>query len=102
MRIYSVPPDMNEKEKVVGGLLTLTQLFWIIGGLGIGGVVFSILYPLIGGQLAVVFSLVVSTVGLPFAFYKKKELTLFQYISLKRKFKKGIHKLPNRQKGVEF
>lgn len=97
-----IPPDMSEKEKVVGGFLTFNQLFWIIGGLLIGGLVFAVTFIAINGQLALVFGLVSSLVGLPFAFYKKKELTLYQIIYYKHKNKKKTKKMKNINKPIIF
>ena len=30
--IYSMPPDTREREKIVGGILDITQLAWIAAG----------------------------------------------------------------------
>lgn len=98
MKAYNVPPDMNEKEKVIGGILTLNQFFWLIGGVGLGSVIFFVLFKLIGSIPAAIIALLFACSGIPFALYKKKELTLFRYILLKRKFKKKQKKLPNKRK----
>ncbi|MEK5209539.1 PrgI family mobile element protein [Psychrobacillus sp. FSL H8-0510] len=100
MNNYTMPPDMSEKEKIIGGILNINQFFWVLGGLGIGAIIFTLLFDLIGGKAALVFGLIGATSGLPFALYKKNELTLFQYITFKQKFKRKVHKLPNRRKDV--
>lgn len=102
MRMYQVPPDMNEKEKVIGGILTLNQFFWILGGLILGALVFMMLFNIVGGTLALIIGILFCGTGVPFAVYKKNGLTLFQLIKYKYKFKKKVHKLPNRKKEVEF
>lgn len=102
LKSYIVPPDMKEKEKVIGGLLDLNQFFWVLGGLGLGATVFALLFNIVGGTLALIVGFAFCFSGVPFAFYKKKDLTLFQYLTYKRKFKKKKKKLPNQQKGVSF
>lgn len=97
---YTVPPDTKEKEKIVGGLLYLSQAFWLALGFVIGSCTFILLYGLLGGVFSITIGIIIAGgVGVPFAFYKKEELTLFQYLRLKRKFKKKIQKLPNLRKG---
>jgi len=102
MKMYSVPPDMKEKEKVIGGLLNINQFFWVLGGLILGAVTFASLFAIVGGTLALIIGILLCFTGTPFALYKKNGLTLFQYIRLKRKFKKKVQKLPNKQKEVTF
>ena len=99
MASYLVPPDMKEREKIVGGVLTMAQFAWLIGGLVIIGLIVLSLYSLMG-----LFSLIIGVpiglgFGLPFAFYKKEELTLFRYLYLKSKFKKKKKELPNLREG---
>jgi hypothetical protein len=97
---YTVPPDTKEKEKIVGGLLYLSQAFWLFLGFIIGGTAFILLYGVIGGAFSIVIGIILAGgIGVPFAFYKKEELTLFQYLRLKHKFKRRIQKLPNMRKG---
>ncbi|MDF2879520.1 MAG: hypothetical protein K0R54_77 [Clostridiaceae bacterium] len=102
MRVYNVPPDMNEKEKIIGGLFNINQFFWIVGGIGIGATVFALCYLLFGGTGAIILGLPLCFSGFPFAIYKKNGLTLYQYITRKRKFKKKVHKLPNIRKEVKL
>lgn len=101
MAQYIVPPDMKEKEKIVGGVLNINQFAWLGLGLLIAGLIFIMLFNamnLFGLIIAVPLG---SAVGLPFAFYKKEELTLFRYLYLKLKFKKKVKALPNRRAGGE-
>ena len=93
---------MNEKEKVIGGLLNINQFFWLLSGLAVSALVFGVLVSLIGGTGAIIVAFPFLFVGTPFAFYKKKHLTLYQYITLKRKFKKKNQKLPNKRKEVKL
>ncbi|WCK56942.1 PrgI family protein (plasmid) [Aneurinibacillus sp. Ricciae_BoGa-3] len=103
MRVYNIPPNMNEKEKVIGGILNLNQFFWVLGGLALGASVFGIIYSLtkIGG-LALTMGGLFCLSGAPFALYKKHGLTLFQYLTRKRRFKKKTQKLPNMRKEVKL
>jgi len=102
MRMYTVPPDTKEKEKVIGGILNINQFFWILSGLVLGALVFASLFHVIGGTPALIVGFVFCFTGVPFAFYKKKGLTLYQYLKWKRKFKKKTKKLPNIRKEVRF
>jgi len=99
MATYIVPPDMKEKEKIVGGVLMISQFAWLMLGLLIAGIIFILLFSLMG-----IYSLIIAfpiglSIGLPFAFYKKNELTLFQYLTLKSKFEKKRKALPNLRSG---
>lgn len=89
-RIYKMSADVREKEKVVGGVLTIQQTCWLAGGCAI----FALLLSLFCFKLhwpAIVSILLAAppglSFGLIFAFYKKGELTLTQYLMLKHQFK---------------
>lgn len=100
MRTYQVPPDMKEKEKVIGGVLNINQFFWLVGGFVLSAVLFMIFWSLTKILvIALFFALVGGASTTPFVFYKKKELTLYIYITRKRAFKKKTHKLINHRKG---
>lgn len=102
MKMYTVPPNMNEKEKVIGGVLDINQFFWILGGMGVSATVFAMTFGIFGGTASLIISAPLLLLGTPFAFYKKNGLTLFQFLSRKRKFKKKVKKLPNIKKEVSF
>jgi len=97
MRNYSVPPDINEKEKVIGGVLDLHQFFWLLGGFLLGTIVFIALFPFMG-KLSLIFGAIFAISGTPFAFKKKEGLPLFEYIKRKRIFEKKNKYLPNKRK----
>lgn len=100
-RIYQVPPDMKEKEKIIGGLLTLQQFYWILGGGGLGALLLISCYVLTKiGILAILLGVLGILSSMPFAFLKKHELPLFTYIRRKRQFKKKTKKLINMRKDV--
>lgn len=103
MRVYNVPPDMKEKEKVIGGVLNINQFFWILGGLALGASVFAMVFSLTRlGGLSIALGGIFCLSGTPFALYKKNGLTLYQYLTRKRKFKKKVKKLPNQRKEVNL
>lgn len=87
MRSYQVPPDINEKEKIIGGIFTLTQFFWLLGGAFVGAGIFLFFYPILG-KGSLVPGAIFALSGVPFVFIKIKGLTLMQYILRKRTFKK--------------
>lgn len=93
---------MKEKEKVIGGVLNINQFFWILGGLLLGAGVLAMGFQIVGGVFAAILAVPVCLSGVPFAVYKKNGLTLFQYLSYKRKFKGKVQKLPNIRKEVKF
>lgn len=101
MKIYPVPPDMKEKEKVIGGVLNLNQFFWLLGGFGLGALFFILSFVTIGnGILSCFLGLIGLLSGTPFAFKKKLDMTLWQYISRKRALKRKTQKLINRRRDV--
>lgn len=102
MATYQVPPDMKEKEKIIGGILNINQLLWLLVGLAIGAGVFILLFGIIGGVPALVIGFIFALSTTPFIFVKKKELTLFDYFKYKFSFKRKTPYLPNIRKDVEF
>lgn len=102
MAVYQVPPDMKEKEKIIGGILNINQLLWLILGLGIGALIFVMLFKIFGGIPSLVLGVIAATSTTPFIFVKKKELTLFQYFKYKFAFKRKTKYLPNIRKDVKF
>lgn len=101
MRSYTIPPNTNEKEKIIGGILNINQFFWVLGGLLIGGAMFALTFGIFG-KFSLVIGFVFCLSGLPFVLYKKNDLTLFQYITLKNKFNKKVKHLPNKRKEVNW
>lgn len=101
MRSYNVPPDVNEKEKIIGGILNINQFFWLLGGLLIGAIVFVLLYPLLDKYSLIVAGLFALS-GTPFVLIKPKGLTLYEYLKRKRNFDKKTKYLPNIKKDYEW
>lgn len=90
---YEVSPDIREKEKVVGGMFTMTQtvflgLAFVCGG-GFGIMTFSAT----GNIPLAIFIIVLGSVPfLPFAFIKipsMGDMELFRYLMIRIKYKKS-------------
>lgn len=94
MKSYTVPPDINEKEKIIGGVLNLNQFFWLLGGLLLGVSVFMLVYPILN-KYSLIIAGFVSLSGIPFVIIKIKGLTLYEYLKRKKAFDKKTKYLPN-------
>ena len=80
-RLYRISADTSEKEKAVGGILTFGQAGWLDLGLIVFAAVFIGLSRVIPAVLAGIIALAPGLgIALPFAFFKKGELTLTQYL----------------------
>lgn len=101
MNMYPVPPDLSEKEKIVGGLLTAAQLISLIAGIGGMAVVALTLFPVIGNVAIILGAVTFLPLGVVFAFVKVKGLPLLTYLRLKKKHKKKVKLLPNHKKEVD-
>lgn len=98
MARYTVPVDTREKEKIVGGFLTMVQLFWIIGGIGFGMLLFILFFMTTKVLPISVFAFIIGMLTtLPFAFITKDGLPLFEFLKRKRKFLKKSHRLVNKR-----
>lgn len=97
-RIYNVPADVREKEKIIGGILTMAQGMWLMGGFVLGLGAFAGVYVLTRAvPLALIVGLPNACLGMPFAFIKKNGVPLPTYLFRKYKFNKKSHKLINRR-----
>lgn len=97
-RIYNVPADVREKEKIIGGILTIGQGAWLMGGFVLGLGSFAGVYLLTKiVPLAIIVGFPNACLGVPFAFIKKNGVPLPTYIVRKYKFNKKSHKLINRR-----
>ena len=99
--MYSVPASTNEKEKIVGGILTLNEVIWV----GFGVLVFFIFSLLFFSSLKL-FSLLVGLIlGSPFAAFgivKIHGVSLMTYIKRKRAFKKLNKRLPKKRRDFKW
>ena len=95
-RLRDIPPDTNEKEKAVGGVITFGQLGWLLGGLVLAIFTYIIIYAIVRVQVvAIIFAIPALISGAPFALYKKHDMSLFEYLTLKKKYKKKSKYLIN-------
>lgn len=95
MANYSVPPDISEKEKIVGGILTAAQLICILIGVG-GAALFSIIFFKLIGTAAIILGVIVFVpIGVAFALIKIKGLALYNYLKKKKYHKMVTKKMPN-------
>lgn len=97
MQTYDMPPDTREKEKVIGGVLNINQFGWIVGGLIILLVIILTTYKFLG-IISVFVGLPFVIIGIMFAVRKKNDMTYFQYLRYKRRYKKTIKYYINKQK----
>lgn len=88
-RVYKVSADTSEKEKVIGGILTLAQGIW----LGLGLIMIAALFLLFSRFLPWILALILAAppggaFGLIFAFKTKEGLPFMTYLLLKKKYDK--------------
>lgn len=100
--MYKVSADTSEKEKIIGGILTIYQGGWIVLGLFISGGIFFLANML----FLPIFSLFIAippgaAFAVVFAFYKKEQLSFATYLlyryAFRRKTKRLINTLTYRQ-----
>ena len=102
-RVYSMPPDTNEKEKIFGGILTLSQAGWIGGGFFLSLILALLLFQIFRAFVIVICAVPI-VVGCVFALKKKGNYTLFRYLMLKRRYDNRIKHYINSglHEGFEF
>ena len=97
-RTYQVPPSTSEKEKAIGGVLTFAQFGWLILGLLLCLLVFAIIFLITSNKVVgIVFGAPFLLVGVPFAFYKKYEMSFFSYLKHNHHFKQKTKQLINKK-----
>ena len=87
--VYEVSPDIREKEKIFGGILTLTQTVFLALGVLVGGGVVLLLFNSIGAIPAIILGVICGVPFLPFAFIKVQsmgDIELFQYCLIRLKY----------------
>lgn len=95
---YPVPPDIREKEKVVGGILTLSQTLILVAGGALTFVLVQTLFKLTGLIPVAILGAAPMAPALWLALGKKKEygnMEMFQYLILKRRFNRSRKEYPN-------
>lgn len=87
MRLYRVSADTSEKEKVIGGILTGAQGFWLALGLVIAMALTYLLARIMPAILAIILGLAVGGgISIPFAFVKVRMMPLLTYLKMKVRF----------------
>lgn len=95
-RVYKVSADTSEKEKIIGGVLTLAQGAWCAAGLLIIGGLFFLLITVLPPTAALILAAPPGVaVGVLFAFYRKEGLPLLTYLLYQRSFHRKSKRLPN-------
>lgn len=96
-----MPTDLSEKDKVIGGLLTLNQALWLVPGFILALIVFALLQSLL--KIFVIIPMVLCIgIFLPFVFYKIKDVPLPTYLFRKFKFNKKNKYLINERDDFDF
>lgn len=92
---HNMPPDTSAKEKIIGGILDLTQLMYILIGVSFG-LILGFIFKTFMGELGVIIGLIPGLIFAGcFCFIKIKELSLMKYIIYKNKHKLKTKLLPN-------
>lgn len=90
---YEVPPDTRQKEAIVGGIFTASQMIFMAVGFIAGALLAMSLFATFNSIVAAGIGLVLGWGPfLPFAFVrisKMGNMELFQYLLIKRKYNKG-------------
>lgn len=96
---YSIPPDTREKERIIGGIFTVSQLIFLIIGLIVGSALAILAFKTTKN---LVFTLIMLAIGIapfvPFAFVKIKkmgDIELAQYLLYKYKYRHSQHRFLN-------
>lgn len=91
MRMYTMPPDSTEKEKIFGGIFTFAQVIQFAVFTVIGVIVALACYGFTNSMILSVLLLIPFVItGIVFAVVKVDGLMLLTYIKLKRRHKKKV------------
>lgn len=98
MRLYTLPPDTQEEEKTIGGLITMKQFFWLIGGF-ISALAVAVVVGILTGSVVIsmLYAIVTFALSTPFAFYKKYDMDLYSYLKLKIGHLNKTHQMVNKR-----
>lgn len=99
--MHTIPPDMREKEKIFGGLLTGGQMAWISGGTVLGLLLSLLLYKSISFFGFLILPLGVGA-GFFMAFYKIREMSVLTFIKRKLHYKGKIKRYRNKRERIKF
>lgn len=98
-----MPPDTREKEKIIGGIMDITQFSFVCAGLVICASITVALFKFVS-WLGFFLGFPFIVLGLVFAFKRVEEMTLYSYLKYKRRFKKKTKEYINvgYHKDLEF
>ena len=83
-----MPSDIKQEEKAIGGMITYSQFFCLLAGIGAGLIVGFLVSLILGKTIGKVIGFFALFSGVPFAFYRPYKMTYFRYLVAKQKFKK--------------
>lgn len=83
-----MPADLKDKEKTIGGVLTMEQLVYLILGAAVGVVVGMILGAITTPGIGIFIGFILCFSGIPFAFIRPYKMSLISYIVSAYTFKK--------------
>lgn len=98
MATYPIPPDVREKEKVVGGIFTVSQTLILVIGVALSFFFINLLYNISGHIVVGIFGAIPMIPALWLALRKKHEygdMEMIQYFIFLHKFKKSRKEYPN-------
>lgn len=86
-KLYKVSADTSEKEKIIGGVLTMEQGIFLISGGFFSTMLFLSLIKIMPASVAFVVAVIPGAMfGLSFAFYQVEQLSFLSYLIYKWKF----------------
>lgn len=94
----TIPPDIREKEKVIGGILSASQLVVIGVGAVLAFLVMNFMFNTTGNVVLSALGLLIAIPFIYIAMHKQKgyeNMEYFQYLILKHQFKKSRKEFPN-------
>lgn len=95
-KLYKVSADTSEKEKIIGGVLTMEQGIFLVSGALLSTVIFLNLMNIMPASVAFVVAIIPGAMfGLSFAFYQVEQLSFLAYLIFKWKFEKKTDYLIN-------
>lgn len=93
-----IPPDIREKEKIIGGVFTVSQVVLMAIGFVLALICMSLLYNLLHNVIVALFG---AGAAIPFVYVALKKVHLYgdmeysQYLILKHRYNKSRKKFPN-------
>ncbi|WP_003545332.1 PrgI family protein [Desulfotomaculum nigrificans] len=78
MRVYPVPVQLNQEERIIGGRLTLRQLLYLVIGTVVGcGIALAVNLPIAVRLIIAIFGILI---GMAFAFIPAGKTSLDIYL----------------------